>query len=62
MARIECVDIANQVYHVLNSANVRVWVFDTKEDYIQFENILKEALERFICACLVIVLCQIIGI
>ncbi len=47
MARIERIDVADQVYHVLNRANARVQIFDTKEDYKQFENILEEAVERF---------------
>ena len=47
MARIERIDVADQVYHVLNRANARVQIFDTKEDYKQFEDIIEEAVERF---------------
>ncbi len=47
MPRVERVDIANLIYHVINRANARVRIFDTKEDYQQFEEVLEEAVERF---------------
>jgi len=47
MARIERVDVGNEIYHVLNRANARVQIFDNDADYKQFENILIEAVERF---------------
>ncbi len=47
MPRIGRISIANYVYHVLNRANARVQIFDDENDYLQFENILKEAVERF---------------
>jgi len=47
MPRIERVDVADCLYHVLNRANARVRIFDTKEDYEQFEEILEEAVDRF---------------
>ena len=42
MARIERVDVGNEIYHVLNRANARVQIFDNDADYKQFENILIE--------------------
>lgn len=47
MARATRVDVADQVYHVINRANARVQVFDTDNDYRQFEDILAEAVERY---------------
>ena len=47
MPRVERVDIANLIYHVINRANARVRIFDTKEDYQQFKEVLEEAVERF---------------
>lgn len=47
MPRANRVDVANQIYHVLNRANARVQIFDNEEDYQMFEQILKEAKEKF---------------
>ena len=47
MPRINRVDVGGEVYHVLNRANARVQIFDNKEDYQQFEEILEEAVEKF---------------
>ncbi|TSC62489.1 MAG: putative transposase [Parcubacteria group bacterium Gr01-1014_48] len=47
MPRIARTDIADTVYHVLNRANARAQIFDSKKDYDLFENILEEAVERF---------------
>ncbi|MCD5382150.1 MAG: transposase [Candidatus Pacebacteria bacterium] len=47
MPRVCRVDIADEVYHVLNRANARVQIFDTPKDYIQFEEILEESVERY---------------
>lgn len=47
MSRIERVDIGDQVYHVLNRANVRAQIFDTATDYQMFEQILEEGVEEF---------------
>jgi len=47
MPRVERVDISENIYHVLNRANARVQIFDTKEDYILFENILTEGIEKY---------------
>jgi len=47
MPRINRVDVGGEVYHILNRANARVQIFDNKDDYQQFEEILEEAVERF---------------
>ncbi len=46
MPRIERIDIAEHVYHVLNRANARAQIFDNDDDYRQFETILEETVER----------------
>lgn len=35
------------IYHVLNRANARMTIFDHESDYLAFEEILGEAVERF---------------
>jgi putative transposase len=35
------------VYHVLNRSNARVQIFDNDQDYIQFEEILEEAVKKY---------------
>ncbi len=47
MPRILRIDVAGQIYHVLNRANARFPIFDTSADYELFENILQEAVDRF---------------
>lgn len=47
MPRVERVDVANQIYHVLNRANARVQIFDKDKDYKQFEDILDKAVEKY---------------
>ncbi len=47
MPRIERVDVGNEIYHVINRANARVKIFDDDKDYKLFEDILKEAVEKF---------------
>jgi putative transposase len=34
------------VYHVLNRANARTWIFEDDDDYLAFERVLAEAVER----------------
>ena len=46
MGRAPRMDIADIVYHVINRANARAQIFDTPDDYRQFETILTEAKER----------------
>ncbi|MDD4803915.1 MAG: transposase [Candidatus Pacebacteria bacterium] len=47
MPRIKRIDIANEIYHVINRANTRVQIFDDDNDYKQFESILEIAKEKF---------------
>jgi len=47
MPRITRVDVEDEVYHILNRANARVQIFDNEKDYLQFESILEEAVEKF---------------
>ena len=47
MPRLARTDMGGYVYHVLNRANARVQIFDTDEDYKQFESILEEAVEKY---------------
>jgi len=47
MPRIERVDVGDEIYHVINRANARVRIFDDEKDYKLFEDILKEAVEKF---------------
>jgi len=46
MARQPRIDLAGYTYHVINRASGRVPIFRTKADYLQFEEVLKEAVER----------------
>ena len=47
MPRIARVDVGGYVYHVLNRANGRVQIFDTDDDYKDFENILEDAVQKY---------------
>lgn len=47
MPRISRIDIADEVYHVLNRSNARVQIFDNDKDYKQFEDVLEEAVEKY---------------
>jgi len=47
MPRINRIDVGSEIYHVLNRANARVQIFDNSNDYLQFENILEEAIDRY---------------
>jgi putative transposase len=47
MGRSERTDVGGYVYHVLNRANARIPIFNTEEDYQNFELILFEAVEKF---------------
>lgn len=46
MARLPRVDVGNAIYHVLNRANARQRIFNSKLDYEAFELLLAEAQER----------------
>jgi putative transposase len=56
MARAPRIDIANYHYHVLNRANARSQIFNSKEDYQQFIDILFDTVElldmRLLAFCL----------
>jgi len=43
MARIERVDIADEIYHVINRGNGRQTIFRDEEDFLLFESLLEEA-------------------
>ena len=47
MPRIGRIDVADEIYHVINRSNARVKIFDTDSDYKQFESILQEAVHTF---------------
>lgn len=47
MPRIERIDVGDCIYHILNRANARSQIFDTIDDYLQFEDVLKEAVEKY---------------
>jgi len=46
MARQPRVDLGGYVYHIINRASGRVPIFKTKQDFLMFEEVLKEAEER----------------
>lgn len=46
MPRANRVDIANQIYHVINRANARLPIFETEKDFQLFEKVLEEAKNR----------------
>lgn len=47
MPRLNRVDVAGEIYHVINRANGRTCIFSTDVDYQHFENLLKEAQKKF---------------
>jgi putative transposase len=46
MGRPKRADDGGLIYHVLNRANARMTIFETDADYVAFEQILEEAVER----------------
>jgi putative transposase len=46
MGRPKRSDEAGVIYHVLNRSNRRATIFHNDEDYVAFERILSQALER----------------
>jgi putative transposase len=46
MARLLRADVGEVVYHVINRANARAHIFDTDNEYKQFEKILMEGKEQ----------------
>lgn len=47
MPRIGRIDVGDHVYHVINRANARAQIFETDDDYKQFEAILGDAVEKY---------------
>ncbi|MBP9759950.1 MAG: transposase, partial [Candidatus Pacebacteria bacterium] len=43
MPRLARVDVGGEIYHVINRANGRMQIFDTDDDYLLFEELLREA-------------------
>jgi len=43
MPRLARVDVGGEIYHVINRANGRLKIFETKEDYLLFEKLLSGA-------------------
>ena len=52
MGRPLRVDVGGYVYHVLNRANAGVSLFDRDGDYVAFERVLAQAVERMPDVCL----------
>ena len=46
MGRVPRIDIANEIYHVLNRANARMTIFNKNKDFKEFEKIIEEAKEK----------------
>ena len=47
MGRAPRVDVGNLAYHVINRANGRRTIFETRDEYVHFEMLLKKAAEKF---------------
>jgi len=47
MGRAPRVDFKDYFYHIINRANARQKIFDSKEDYQLFEKILEDAVEKY---------------
>ena len=47
MPRAKRVTLGGYVYHVLNRANGRLRIFRKKDDFLSFEKVMAEAIERF---------------
>ncbi|MFT7565631.1 MAG: putative transposase [Candidatus Paceibacteria bacterium] len=47
MPRPKRLDIASQIYHVLNRANARLQIFDQQIDYEEYLETLNEGLNKF---------------
>lgn len=43
MPRLARVDVSDEIYHVINRANGRMQIFETDDDYLLFEELLREA-------------------
>lgn len=47
MGRAQRVDVGNLVYHVVNRANSRRTIFQERDEYVHFEMLLTDAVNRF---------------
>ena len=47
MPRINRIDVADIIYHVINRANARMQIFDEDKDYTLFEKVLEQAKKKF---------------
>ncbi len=47
MPRSPRTDVGDMVYHVINRANARQTIFQTESDYLAFEDVLREAIEKY---------------
>ena len=52
MPRPKRADEAGGIYHALNRGNARREIFRKEDDYVAFERILAEGLERYPCGIL----------
>ncbi len=43
MARAPRVNVGGHIYHIINRSNGRLKIFENKDDYIHFENLLEDA-------------------
>ncbi len=43
MARAPRVNVGEHIYHIINRSNGRLKIFENKDDYIHFENLLEDA-------------------
>ena len=47
MPRIQRINVGEQIYHVINRGNARSTIFSCNDDYQLFEDLLREAVEKF---------------
>jgi putative transposase len=47
MPRPPCADESGQIYHVLNRGNARAEIFHKDGDYLAFEKIMAQAIEKY---------------
>jgi putative transposase len=47
MGRAQRTDVGGYIYHVLNRANARMIIFESDQDYKDFEQILFDAIEKY---------------
>lgn len=47
MPRVNRIDVGDVIYHVINRSNAGIQIFNKDIDYVLFENVLKEARDKF---------------